>query len=479
MSNLITNKDVFEEGAFILNENSSLEPSGIKFPNVFLTHKENNSIKTEILKLIHESKSVIKLCSFILTDKDIFEALLERAKSFQVAIFVLTQLDNSKLINTSLLTEEETLEQTNKTHLSHIKKLYDNGVHVRASDSAHAKFILSDRKIGFIMSANITTPSLTINTESGIYVDSNDVQNLDNLFDVIFQKGTLYRQYLSSAKKSKGFIVQNDISIKKEWLPNHSDVRIRYSYENYTNNLYEEIIDLIRNAKSYLYISTYSIVKLENLKEFITEIKNARNRGVTIYVFCRGMNYRFDHLNGCNSLSKLGCLIFADFYNHSKGIINEKNGLIFTANIDGAHGLKNGFEVGYILNEVQRQEFLEFHKYLIKTSPYIFIDKPARELLFATYSLYEQLKNIKSPVFSENIEIRIKKQIVNNNLLETLPIFFGKTKDKYPQNYIIVGNYFFKCQCNNDIITVNEKANAIFNIEKYILKYKNLKITYI
>ena len=47
---------------------------------------------------------------------------------------------------------------------------------------------------------------------------------------------------------------------------------------------------------------------------------------------------------------------FADLFNHSKGVINEKKGLIFTANIDGFHGLRNGFEVGYILQEKQRIE---------------------------------------------------------------------------------------------------------------------------
>ena len=480
MEKIITNNDVFQEGAFILNENCSSEPVIIRCSNVFLTQDGNNALKEEILALIRNTQSVLKICSFILTDREIFEKLLERAKSCQIAIFILTQLDNSKLINTSLLTEEEFVEQTNATHLSYIKTLYDNGAHVRASDSAHAKFIISDREIGFIMSANITTPSLTFNTESGVHIDSKDVESLDNLFDVIFQKGTLYRQYISSSRKAKGFVVQTDITIKKEWLPESAESRIRYSYEELTHNLYEEIIALIKTAKEYLYISTYSIVKLENLPEFVTEIKNARIRGVNIFIFCRGMNYRPDHLAGSKILAKLGCEIYADIYNHSKGIINESKGLLFTANIDGSHGLKNGFEVGYLLNEHQRMDFLDIHKHLIKTSPYVFKQEPLRRQLFATYSLYEQIKNIKAPMFENDIVLRVKKELNSQNyLLETLPLFFGRTKEKVPQHFIIAGNSCFKCNYEKGTFLVSEKVNMNYNLEKYIVKYNNLKILYI
>lgn len=479
MEKIITNNDVFDEGAFILNENCSSDPVIIRCSNVFLTQVDNKALKEEILSLIINTQSVLKICSFILTDREIFEKLLERAKSCQIAIFILTQLDNSKLINTSLLTEEEFVEQTNATHLSYIKTLYDNGAHVRASDSAHAKFIISDREIGFIMSANITTPSLTLNTESGVHIDSQDVGSLDNLFDVIFQKGTLYRQYISSSRKAKGFVVQTDITIKKEWLPESAESRIRYSYEELTHNLYEEIIALIKTAKEYIYISTYSIVKLENLPEFVTEIKNARIRGVNIFIFCRGMNHRSDHLLGCNILAKLGCVIYADTFNHSKGIINEFKGLLFTANIDGTHGLKNGFEVGYLLNEAQRKDFLEIHKHLIKTSPYVFNQQPLRRQLFDAYLLIEQMKDHKVPTFEDDIVVSVKKDLLGqNSSIESLPLIFGKSKDKVPQNYILAGNLCLKCTYEKGTFIVTEKVQMNYKLEKHIIKYKNLKILY-
>lgn len=92
----------------------------------------------------------------------------------------------------NFLTEEELNDKTSTIHLSNIKKLRDNGVHVRASESAHAKFIIADRDFGFIMSANLTTPSLNENTESGIYLDKNSSEELDKLFDLIYIKGANY-----------------------------------------------------------------------------------------------------------------------------------------------------------------------------------------------------------------------------------------------------------------------------------------------
>ncbi|MBX9850748.1 MAG: hypothetical protein K2X86_03215, partial [Cytophagaceae bacterium] len=399
----IKHTDSFASGAYILNKNRIPYSSFKECSTVFLTQENNTILKNEILKLINDSKDVLKICSFIITDKEVFDAILNKAQTTNTAIFVLTQLDQNKLINSfsllDFLTEEEIKENTSQTHLKHIKKLFDNGVHVRASISAHAKFIVSDRKIGFITSANLTTPSLTFNTESGVYLDENDTLELDKLFDVIFQRGTGYRQFISSSKKNKMFVVQAEVKIDKDLLPNPTLSNLRYTYENETNNLFDEIIKIINEASEYLYISTYSIVGLTSINEFTQAISTANSRGVKIRLFCRGMNYRNDHLIGSSILHSKGCEIFADIFNHSKGIINENSGLIFTANIDGNHGLKNGFEIGYILNENQRLEFLEIHKHLIETGYYIYQSEPTRQELFQTYLTYELAKGINSPLF--------------------------------------------------------------------------------
>src|SRR5690606_29418829 len=227
---------------------------------------------------------------------------------------------------------------------------------------------------------------------------------------------------------------------------------------NLSNNLLDEIISIINQANEYLYLSTYSIVGLNSIEELFQSIKRAIEKGVSVSIFCRGMNYRNDHLEGVSKLSEIGCAIYADVFNHSKGVINEKTGMIFTANIDGNHGLNNGFEVGSILNELQRKEFLDFHKKLIETSFYVFKSNPTRNDLFITYIAYEQQKGLNAPLLPQYLMITYKSNLnVNLNDFKSSIIFYGKAKDS---EYLIVGNTFYKCSLKGNSIFLLENAKA-------------------
>jgi len=470
--------DYFGTGKFVLNEEKEAFEIFQNSKTIYLTQDGNQSLKEEIIKLIEESREVLKICSFIITDINVFQALLNKAKETNVAIFIITQLDQKKLTNVSLLAdylpEEDLQGNPGKRHLKFIKQLFDAGVHIRAAESIHAKFIISDRSNGFITSANITKPSLTFNTESGVYLDRHNSVELDKLFDVIFKKGTTYRQFLASAKKNKIFVVQSDTKIEKVFLPDSNKSKIRYTYEEIENNLYQEIIDIINGAKDYVYFSTYSIVKLSELTEFTNSIKEAINRGVNIYVFCRGMNYRNDHLEGADLLKSLGCMIYADLFNHSKGIINQDSGLIFTANIDGDHGLKNGFEVGFVLTEEQRQEFLTFHKYLIETAYYIYDAKPTRINVFQTYIKYEMEKEITPPTFPKDLVISVKNGIrINEKEFKNELLFYGK---KAKEEFLVCGRSIYKCFVKDGVFQIIAEEESRYDLEKYVLKYYNLKI---
>lgn len=478
MEHIIQNTDKLSSGAFIINANKSpFRPFDISSP-FYLTQEGNDSLKREVLKIIYESKSVLKICSFILTDKDIFEAILNKIHTSSIAVFILTQLDQEKLKDPNLLaesiTEEEIKNDTGKIHLGYIAALYQHGAHVRASKTAHAKFIVSDRNLAFLTSANLTTPSLSINTESGIYLNANDSSMLDKLFDTIFQLGTNYNQYININRR-RTLVVQGTVSLEARHLPAHQLSNLRYTYEDLTNNLYHEILDIIKQANEYLLISTFSIVALERLPEFVNEIENALKKGVRITFFCRGMNHRIDHLQSCHKLSSIGCNLYADGYNHSKGIVSEKKGLIFTANIDGNHGLKNGFEVGCVLENNERTAFVDLHKYFIETSPYKFEASPPRIDLFNTYLIHEKLRGIIPPAFPKEIIITLEGRI-QNYLPEFLnkPIFLG---DQDNMKYLIIGNFHFITTHNNlgHFRTV-ELGKPRFGMVKYLIKYNTLKI---
>jgi hypothetical protein len=480
MEIILRNTDILNTGVFVLNKERNEFSPFLNYNELYLTQEGNSSLKSEILRIINDAKSVLKLCSFIITDKEIFNALIKKAKESQIAIFVLTQLDQSKLKNdgtiADFITEDEIKEKPAQTHIKHIKKLYENGIHVRASLSAHAKFIVSDRNLGFITSANFTTPSLSYNTESGVYLDEVSSNGLDKLFDIIFLQGSAYKQFLGTRKKGKILVLQSETKIDSDLLPQPTQSNLRYTCESNSNSLLKDITRLVNEASEYIYLSAYSIVGLNELSDLIQALKSAIERKVSISVFCRGMNYRSDHLAGVSKLLELGCKIYADVYNHSKGIVNEKSGLIFTANIDGNHGLTNGFEVGYLLNEKQRKEFLDFHKRLIQTSFYVFVSQPTRNELFQTYIAYEILKGLRVPTFQPTLILSFKDvRNVNLDEFRNEIIFFGKSNE---EEFIIVGNSHYTCHSVENTFTILENVKPRFDIDKYVLKFIELKLIY-
>ncbi|MBX9850947.1 MAG: hypothetical protein K2X86_04230, partial [Cytophagaceae bacterium] len=59
--------------------------------------------------------------------------------------------------------------------------------------------------------------------------------------------------------------------------------------------------------------------------------------------------------------------------------------------------------------------------------------------------------------------------------LSQLPLFYGKLKDA---EYLIAGNSYYKCKSKENTILLIARENPRFDLEKYILKYFNLKIVF-
>lgn len=477
--------DILKKGFFTINHEHDQNYRATVGPTIFLNNGTIITLKEVILQMIQEAKSVIKLCSFILTDDEIVAEIIKKSKDPNVSIFFLTQLDKKKLTNKLTLSYDANDEDVFNTqeinsHLSNIKLIRDNGVHVRASKDLHAKFIITDRSRGLIMSANFTKNSMILNVESGALLNTIDSQDLDKLFDSIYLNGTSYRSFISVKKGKKMFVSETKSIMSKDQLPVPQS-GLRYTYENFQNSLLNELINIIDNADDLIFLSTYSIVSLAKIPQIVDAISKARTKGVEISIFCRAMNYRHDHLEGCRILSNLGCNIFGDFYNHSKGIVSEKKAMIFTANIDGNFGLTNSFEVGFLLDEVQRLDFLKLHKDLIENCLFIFSNKPTRKDFMEFISLYEMKKKL-SPFFNEiKIEVVVSKCLhdyfkdISDNLM-----FVGKNYENGKIIYFLnLDNLFFEIKISGSKLIVIKKCEPIYNTEKYFLKFTNLKITFI
>ena len=464
----ITKDSEFDQWLFIKREIKEVPwNSDAHLP---ITLENFPELKSLIISCIKAAKHYIKICSFIVSDSDILKCIQDRLKNDDIAIFILTQLDSQKF-NSSYLTEEEIIESRKRNPLDILGILYDCGAHIRASASIHAKFFIFDGNFGILTSANITTPSLTLNPESGITLNAERVKDIERLFDVIYRFGTTYNHF-KSAGNNKRFIIQNIEILEDDWLPK-KDSNFLFTYDNVRSTIYDSILKVIREAKKEIILSTYSIIELSNLPEFVAEVKNALDRNVKVKIFCRGMNYRFDHLLNCQKLAEIGCEIRGDLLNHSKGISNGTEAVIFTANIDGNHGLKDGFEVGAYLNSEQADALHRFMYWQFDNAPYIFEENPKREDFFETNDWYCTKKGIKTNVLFDKLELITKHQM-NKLDFKSYPIW-----GVYEKNELIgieAGNKSFYGELKSNKIEVGSQTSRFFNNERYLIRYNSIKI---
>ena len=129
--NLNKDQEQFFEGGYFICQNKDSEIDYSNQIDLKVTLPNNQGIKNAIKSLIHKAEKSIKLCSFILSDPEIYSELNAVLNERKIAVFLITQLDNSKL-SSSFLTIEEANENFYQKHLDYISKLYSNGAHIRA-----------------------------------------------------------------------------------------------------------------------------------------------------------------------------------------------------------------------------------------------------------------------------------------------------------------------------------------------------------
>ena len=192
---VINSDDRLSQWLFIHDNNSKREWSSEKELPVTLPGLPE--LKSAMIASIEEATSYIKICSFIITDRDIIDCLIKRLAKHDIAVFILTQLDDSKF-STSFLTDEEILENRSQVHLDTIAILSDGGAHIRAAESVHAKFMIVDGEYTILTSANLTTPSLNENPETGVILKEGCSLTAERLFDTVYRYGTTYRKFVKA-----------------------------------------------------------------------------------------------------------------------------------------------------------------------------------------------------------------------------------------------------------------------------------------
>lgn len=334
-----------------------------------------HELTDNILETIRDAQNYIKTGNFLFQDERIIHELREALKR-GVAVFILS--------NTPELERDATKSANGKDinmHLVNLKKLFQKGAHCRSLDDLHAKFIIADGKKGVLMSANFAPTSLEKNIETGITLDAHELQELEYTFDILYINSDTYLQESDDRHQS---IRANSPVSRNAFDKEHLTSRLRLTLaqngdfdgdSRHTTNLrycnthtiYDEIVGIINRAQEVVYIITWHFKALNLLPEFTDAIKKAIDRGVWIFLYSnteQPNNSRQESLRQIKYLESIGCKSTGDDSNHSKCVISETEGIVFTANIDGFHGMKTGFEVGCILQGEELEKAREHAKYL-------------------------------------------------------------------------------------------------------------------
>lgn len=334
--------------------------------NDVVEHSLTDCIRT----LITGTQRYVKISSFLMQDASISKMLMELASSGEAAVFLIS---NKKDQESEEYRESTILPQKDKeksvgfdNHGKFLKELYYSGVHVRLLDNLHAKFIISDGDKGLIMSANLAPTSLNGNIETGLEIGGSDVKELEYVFDTMYNHADIVR--FQGAYR-------NDITVKvdnkldpKSVESIGGNIRLTVASSIPTNldlcdvhSIYNSIVEIIREAQQYVFIVTwhFKLKKKGSLRELRDAIRNARKRGVKVYLYSN-INKPGPSLISSRRAIKvlteeLDCDSYGDDKNHSKCVLSESKGILFTANIDDEHGMTDGFEVGCMMNEYQRK----------------------------------------------------------------------------------------------------------------------------
>ncbi len=493
MSKTISNKGAFSGGYFVINKEAK-QNSFIDGDGFTVTCKGRKGLFNVLTDQISRAENYIKVCSFLIDNKQIFELLKKQLIEKQLPVFILTAVDERN-IKSDILNEDECAEFSFSRHFEFIGELVKAGAHVRASSSAHAKFLIKDGNEAVIMSANLTEPSLVSNQnskepndESGILIDDeSEIKTLERIFDSIFQYGTQFKKFIDLSREIQ-LIDIKDIDINENDFP-EINTAVVWSYEEFHHLLHNKLIQSISNGEKEIMLSTYSIVALHNLKELIDNIQTfIQKKKGSVKIFCRARNDRPDLVLACSQLSQIGVEIFGDMFNHSKGIsVDNKTGMIFTANIDGYHGLKNGFEVGYSLNSSHKSfnKFNSFLNYQIESAPFVFKTSPDKNDVFEFYKFWYEEKEIKPEPFQTSFEIKYFRntQFASEfeNGIPNYPIFYSVLRNTNTKEFQfeINGKAYLLREINPTTFEVKKenKGQDIFRGEKYFLFYNTINLT--
>ena len=291
----------------------------------------DGALRQRVVNLIAGARETLCVCSFIIADEAVQQALLE-AVGRGVRVYALTAADlklkpggDEDEDGDGEWTHEDRIREGHKQMLDS----FTGRITLRSSGHYHAKYVIADGQRGLLTTCNLTTKAMMENPELGVVLDANTCADLMQTFQYQFweQAGQelMRKDTLDAVQAAKRF---------DEPVPgNTSLLRCTYTTDK-RSGLLDEVLALIDRAERTLWVTSYGW----GHPDVMSALKAKAAAGVSVHVIGRNHRGPF-HTNPMLDLAEGGCQVRGLRLIHAKSLLIDPGaahaaGLVMSANVD-------------------------------------------------------------------------------------------------------------------------------------------------
>lgn len=366
---------VVDEGYFLLGSAQSApfvaEPdTDAEYRHRFTYRGSDTSIKQAAIDLIRGAQRKVFLASFRIGDRDLLDALFAAVDRLHGGVYVITSWTEDRLRK-----DLSSLEDVDEIDVQAQKKRFDEltrrGIALRGHEACHAKFLVVDDTVALVSSANLETSALedtprkNATGESGVLIaEPAESGRLARFFTRLWYSGCTWAalpgaEYaLHERRPTPSPVPATPLTDGPGVIWTHGNA------EDSERGILAALHDVIGRARREVLLATFSLVGIREHPELLLDpVRRAiADRGVRVRLLVRARNNIAAHRADATALADLGVTIHGDSDTHAKGVIADgRYGALFSANLDAAHGLFDGVEVGVRLDG--RPALTEAHRY--------------------------------------------------------------------------------------------------------------------
>ena len=311
------------------------------YDNLYVSGRRRE-LANAIIALIENAEDMLVICSFLLAEQDIEDALKEAALR-GVRIYMMLACEH-RLENTS---DDDFEKHCEAQHRAMLQRL-SGKILIRSAPHYHAKIILadshSDNPKGLLLTANLTKEALERNQELAIILSATEINDMMKML-----KWAMFEYAKHEIIDTENFTSVKPLGeIEHPQLQNSAMMGIQATTPHVTS-IKTSLLQIIAEADEELIVSSFGWQQDHQLIDAICE--RAKN-GVTVKILTR---IRSNNKPALLKLSQAGAQIYGFKWLHAKAIwVDQGKGMIMSANMQ-KDGLDKGFELGILLADAKAQ----------------------------------------------------------------------------------------------------------------------------